>query len=314
MSTPPPSASFPTPPPSSPLPWSPPPAAPPGGEGSARPSAAGYWIAAAVFLVGSIGAIVWFVVALVGAITLPNDFFTMSVPGEGRVALDEGVYSLFQEHPDSLTRSGPTPRVEIVAPDGTTVAQRGLTGSQTYTVGGRSGQAFAEFTAPVTGTYTVRAFGEPDGQRVAIGRLFDLGSIGGILGSIALGAVSFLVALVLFIVTLVRRSRFDKARRAALAPAGPPPGFGSAAFPGYGHGPPPGYGPPPGPPGWGPPPPAPPTPPGWGPPATPPAPTTPPGPAPGPAPSDPEDAGWAAPGPANPEAPPAPKSRPPEAD
>lgn len=252
------------------------PAAPaPPGDRARRPSAAGYWIAGVVFLAGSVGAIVWLAVTLVGAVTLPEDFAKVEVPGEMTVELDEGEHLLWQEERGSTVTSRPVPRVEVRAPDGSIVDQRGLSSTQTYTVGGRSGEAFAEFTAETAGPYTIRAFGEPDGQRIAVGTLFDFGAVWGIVGSIALGAVSSLVAVTLFVVTLVRRSR---AARAVRPPVPTPPPYGSVA------GAPPTWAPP----TWGPPPPAPaapPAPPGWDvPPASAPPPPPPPSPGSGPPP------------------------------
>ena len=93
-------------------------------------------------------------------------------------------------------------------------------------MGGNEGQSLYEFNAPTSGAYTIEAstVGEPglrSGDQIAIGRpLFDGGRIGWVLGSIALGAVSFLVGLVILIVTIVRRSRAR--RRPAYAPYQPP--------------------------------------------------------------------------------------------
>ena len=96
------------------------------------------------------------------------------------------------------------------------------------------------------GAYTIEAstVGEPgrrSGDQIAIGRpLFDGGRVAGILGSIALGAVSFLIGLIVLIVTIVRRSR--SRRRPAYAGYQPPYGGGPPTGGPYYGGPPPGAG------------------------------------------------------------------------
>jgi hypothetical protein len=259
-------------------------------DGVPRPSTAGYWVAGVVFLAGAIGAIVWLAVSVVGALTLPDDFDRVPVPGEMTVELDEGEHTLWEEERGTTGTARPTPRVEVLAPDGTPVRQRGPSATQTYTVGEHRGTAFAEFVAETDGSYTVRAFGEPDGRQVAVGTLFDLGAVWGILGAIVVGVVSFLVALIVFVVTLVRRSR------AARPPfSGPPRGGSPAHGFGPGRGAAPGWGPPSSP-TWGPSGPA---SPGWGPPPGSPPPRTPPGwdPAPSPPPAPPPSAWPSAPAP-----------------
>jgi len=152
----------------------------------------------------------------------------------------------------------------------------------TYDINGNHGEALYEFRAPTAGAYTIEAstVGEPglrSGDRVAIGRpLFDGSQIGGILGSLALGAISFLVGLVVLIVTIVRRSRVK--RRPAMTYGGPSP-YGGAPYGGPQPGAAPGYPQVPGAwsapqaPGWGAPPAGPQPPPGgWPPPTAPPAP------------------------------------------
>lgn len=251
-------------------------------DGVRRPSAAGYWVAGVVFLAGAIGAIVWLADSLVGAFTLPDGFDRVPVPGETAVRLDEGQHTLWAEGRGTTGSARPAPRVEVIAPDGTPVPLRAPATTRTYTVGRRRGTAFAEFTAEREGPHTIRAFGEPGGQQVAVGTLFDLGALRGIVGAVVVGAVSFLVALIVFVVTLVRRSR---AARAVGAPVVGPPGGGSLAHgsgPGWGAAP--GWGSPPSPtgapsPSCGPPPDSlpPRTPPGWdpAPPLPPPAPSPP---------------------------------------
>jgi hypothetical protein len=277
--------------------------APGTGAAGKQPSTAGYWIAAAVFVLGTVGAVVWFVVSIVNAVNLPNDYDRIPVPGERTVRLEEGEWVLYHEYRGATTGFAPDPEVVVTGPDGDEVPVRPITYEETYEIGGREGRAFGRFDAEVTGSYTIEVFGEPGGrgQQVAVGRFFDLSSVAGIVGSIIVGALAFLVALTVLIITLVRRSRWKKLSG---PPAATPPPYGGApAAAPYGAPvappPAPGAGTPPAP-GWGPPgsPPVPPPPaPGSGPPAS-----VPPPPAPGsgpPASVPPPPAsstGWAAPG------------------
>ncbi len=111
----------------------------------------------------------------------------------------------------------------------------------TYDTGGNHGESIYEFHASTPGAYTIEVstVGEPglrSGDQIAIGRkLFDGGRIAGILGSLALGGVSFLVGLIVLIVTIVRRSRAR--RRPTYAPYQPPYGGGpyGGAPPGTGR-------------------------------------------------------------------------------
>jgi hypothetical protein len=249
--------------------------------GGATVSSAGYWIGGAILLLGCGAAIVWFVVVIVGLVNAPDDFDRVRVPGRTVVTLDDGDWMIYQEYPgaDSGRFLAP-PQVIVTGPSGRDVSLRTVSSSYTYTTGSREGMGLWEFTAPTAGAYTIETsvVGEPTlsgNQTVAIGRpLFDTSEIGGIVGSLALGAVSFLVGLVILIVTIVRRGRARRRAQPALAPYGavpygmPPPG----AAP---YGPPGGWSPPASA-GWTPPPPSP-SPPPAPPPMAPPSPWSPPG-------------------------------------
>jgi hypothetical protein len=200
-------------------------------------SPAGYWIGGAILVVGCTAAIVWFVVVIVGLVNAPDDFDRMSVPGSTVVTLGEGDWMIYQEYPgaNSGTYLQP-PAVDVTGPSGRSVGLRTVSSDQTYSTGSYEGVALYEFEADIAGAYTVEAttVGEPGRfgrQSLAVGRpLFDFSSVGGILGSLALGAVSFLVGLVVLIVTIVRRSKARRRLQPAMAAYGTPPPYGSAPY------------------------------------------------------------------------------------
>jgi hypothetical protein len=279
-----------------------------------RVSSAGYWIGGGILVVGCGVAIIWFAVAIVGLINAPDDFERIRVPGKEVVTLDDGDWTIYFESSTNRDLSYGQPSVDVTAPNGRAINVQYSTDSYSYSVGGNHGEALYEFHASTPGAYTIEAtaVGEPGlrgGDQIAIGRpLFSGGRIGSILGSVALGAVSFLVGLVVLIVTIVRRSRAR--RRPNYAPYQPPYGggpYGGAPTGGPYGGPPLGA-----PPGWGQPGPA---NGGWPPPAgppapawSPPAPGSPPWPAPGSAPPSPDEPSAAPP---TPSPWPAPDDRPP---
>jgi hypothetical protein len=303
-------------------------------------SPAGYWIAGAILLLGCGGAIVWFIVAIVGLVEAPNDFARFDVPGSAVVALDDGDWMIYHEYPGADSDSFRLPpSVDVTGPTGRPVSLRPVSSTYPYGTGDHDGVAIYEFTANDSGSYTIEAdtVGEPirTANGIAIGRpLFGAAQLGSILGSIGLGGVSLIAGLILLIVTIVRRGRARRARLAPLAPYGAPaygqsPAYGQPVYgqPVYGQAPqsqapqsqaPQGWPPPQQPqPNWPPPaagqPPQPPAQPNWppaAPPFTPPPESVAPEPAP-PTPSAPPATPWAPPGSAG-ERPPEPGGAEPE--
>jgi hypothetical protein len=240
-----------------------------------QPSSAGYWIGGGILVVGCGIAIVWFVVVIVGVVNAPDDFERVAVPGTDVLTLDDGDWTIYYESPYMLGWDYSPPDVTVTGPSGRDVSVGYPESDFTYDVNGRSGQSLYEFNASTPGAYTIvtETVGEPgsrSGDQIAIGRpVFGGAQVGGILGSLALGAASFIVGLVVLIVTIVRRSR---AKRVSY-PTGYGPGpYGGAPYgpapygqPPYGQQPygqpaystppysPPGYAPPPAPSAWPPP-------------------------------------------------------------
>jgi hypothetical protein len=242
-----------------------------------RPSSAWYWVAGILAVVGVVGAIVFSVVIVKDAVDSVDDWPRVSVPGSEEVVLDAGGHTLYLEYPgagDYYTFVDP-PDVEITDPDGDPVVVMPTTVRESYSWSGHSGVSFARFHADSDGLYEVEVRSEPRGtQEVAIGEGIDGRIALAVLGGMAIGGLSVLVALIIAIVTAVRRGKEKRRRNPPPAWNPPPPGaYGSPAGwgapypgtypqPGWGAPPPPGAYPQP---GWGaPPPPGAYPQPGWG--------------------------------------------------
>lgn len=229
--------------------------------GAKRVATTGYWISGAILLVGCGVAIVWFALTVVGQINAPDDFDRIAIPGTRTLTLDDGEWVVYYESTLDWGTYYTPPSVTVSDASGRDVALRYSSSQNTYTRGERRGESLWSFDAPTPGAYTidVATVGEPAstrGGQIAVGRpLFSGAAIAGILGSIALGAVSFVAGLIVLIVTIVRRGR---AQRALSVPygtyttghyVGPPP-HGGPVGPNW---PPPAPGPPPAAPPWSPP-------------------------------------------------------------
>lgn len=220
-------------------------------------STAGYWISAAILVLGCGAAAVWFGIAVVKLASAPAGYSRTAIPGQMTVTLEPGTYTVFYEYrtlaPNSYMYNAPTVRVYN---DGETVPLTKAFLTSSYTWNEYRGESIAEFEVYSSGEFRVDVSGEPqpDGFSVAVGRDGVSSAVGGILGSMFLGGGSFVVALAVFIVTIVRRGRVKRESRSTLPPYGQPGYFPiptgpyvPGGYPGAGWGP-PQYPPPQGPP------------------------------------------------------------------
>jgi hypothetical protein len=121
-------------------------------------------------------------------------------PGTDTVQIDStGDYVIYTEDPYFFGS------VQIIDPDGGPVPTSPYRSDLNYDFDGRSGRAAATFDADATGDYTVTT--DTD---VAIGPSIAGDLIRTILVPFLIGGVSFLVGLIVIIVTAVRRSRSKK--------------------------------------------------------------------------------------------------------
>ncbi len=246
-----------------------------------KPSKTGIIWAIAIFVVTSIIGIVMIVVSIGTIANTINDLQKVSTGQTRDITLSPGDQYVFVVAPSEAGISQVD--VTIIDPDGDRLVPSDSGSSYSGNSSGGDGDSFRSLgyiKVTTTGTYTVSVDGPP-GSSVRIGEIPLARTLALLFGGIAVGTLGFIIALVILIVALVRRSKVKKANR-ALASGGAP-----GAPPAYGQQPPPyGQAPPPAPPaGVTPPPPAPtPPPPAPAPPApAPPAPAPPAPPAPDPA-------------------------------
>ncbi|MCU0310056.1 MAG: hypothetical protein MUE36_03830 [Acidimicrobiales bacterium] len=256
----------------------------------------GFWIALVIFLVTAVVGIVMIVVSFTTIANAISDFAEIDVPQTAEVRLSTGEYWVFVGTDSASTGAASLVDVTVTAPDGSSLVLTSDIGQYDAETGGLSFTSLGRIDIDQAGVYTFETDG-PDGTSVRVGQLPIGTFVGLLIGGIALGALGFLVALILVIVTLVRRS---KAKKQMVRTAGYP-GAATAYPPSYAPTPPPAPMPPPtmAPPGQSAPPPG---------PQAPPAPATPP---PAPAPTPPPPAPAPTPPPPGPQAPPAPATPPP---
>lgn len=212
----------------------------------ARRPPVGYWIAAALFVL----AVACGVLAGVGFASLGrqiDSFQRVQVPGQTTVTFSKpGGYLIFFEGPGfgGLSATGKVPLSILSDASGQQVSIAPLSGTQeTYTLGGRSGQAVASFTITTPGRYVVHAGApsNPAPSDIAFGHGIGSTLTVAILGFV-FGLLALLAAIAVTIVTAVLRRR--RARRPLYAgPPGPPwpGGPPGPPWPGGPQGP---YGPP----------------------------------------------------------------------
>ncbi|MEI7592817.1 MAG: hypothetical protein WCK41_06305 [Actinomycetes bacterium] len=193
---------------------------------SAKPSAAGYWIAAVIAVVGCVVATIWFAVTIAGMLNAADAYPRFLVPGSSEMHLDAKTYKLFVEYSGASLDSSQLPLVSgLVVSDatGNAVPISDPVIDENYAWGSREGRAIGEFTPGVAGTYVVAANtareNDPRAVTIAVGPGIDLASVGPLLGSMALGGLSALIALTLAIVTAIRRRQWKRRQKLVTASA-----------------------------------------------------------------------------------------------
>lgn len=182
------------------------------GHAPPRPGIVGYIVALGLALGGCAAGAVW---GWLGVSRAAERFRSFDAPGSATVTLDEaGSWTLYAESQGAKpNRSGfDACVVAVTAPDGTaaTVSAMGVT-TETYDVGSRHGVAIRRVAIPAPGSYTV-AVDWPAGQpgppfRAAMHRGLMGGVLGGVFGACGIVALSLLLAVVVAVVTFVRRMR-----------------------------------------------------------------------------------------------------------
>jgi hypothetical protein len=193
-----------------------------------RVSTVGYWIAAAILVVGIVAAGVWMGLALAHLLTGPDDFTRISVPGERRVELAEGEWTIYVESPSDSREHYSASQVAVSDPDGRSVRLIDVpwTAIPYPRTDEREGEPLAAFEVTRPGVYSIEAGGEARSSLVlAVGEAPNPFLLGGALGSVLLGGLTVVLAGTIFAVTLVRRSSVRRSLGpTSVPPTGPPTG------------------------------------------------------------------------------------------
>jgi len=204
------------------------------------PSKAGYWVGAAVVVVGVVGAILWGVLGFLSFGEAVDGFQRVPANGRSEVTFTRtGGYVIYYEGPGADVGDIPAGEASLT-PDGSDepVSLETYASSLSYSYGDHAGQAVLTFDIEQPGTYVLDSTSDGDGD-LAVGRSIGGKLVSTVVGAFALGGLGVVVGAIVLIVTFVRR-RNARPRAAPWYP--PPPGAGP---------PPP---PPPGGPSWPPPP------------------------------------------------------------
>lgn len=186
------------------------------------PGRAGYAVAAAIFVAGTVVAAVFLGVVIYNIASLDDEMDRVPIPGTTEVNLDNtGRYTAFYERQESLPDRGfetsgdaPGIEIEVTAVDsGESISVSDHFGDVNYDFWSRSGRSVASFWIDQPGIYEISvdyvdaadqedamlALGEGIGTTIIFTVLAALGS-----GAFFCGTVG--VALIILIITLVRRS------------------------------------------------------------------------------------------------------------
>jgi len=191
-----------------------------------KPGVAGYWVGGALVLLGIVGAIVWFVVGLVGISNAVDDFQRVPADGGGVVALDDDTPYVIYIEDRSTSRVASNVRVTLTDPSGEPIDVRTYGSEFNYDFGGRAGTALFTFRSDEAGEYTLASESSASRSNLAVGPSLADDLVWTIAMPFVIGGIGFLAGIILIVVTLVRRSGDKKRRDAHSRPmTPPPPGF-----------------------------------------------------------------------------------------
>lgn len=187
-----------------------------------KPGVAGYWIGGALVVLGIAGAIVWFVVGLIGISNAVDDFERVPAEGGGIVALDDNKAYVIYIEDRSTSRFAPSVRVTLTDPSGDSIDVQNYASDFTYDFGGRAGTAVFTFRSDEAGDYTLASESSPSRANLAVGPSLASNLVWTIAMPFVVGGIGFLAGIILIVITLIRRSGDQKRRRAQSTPMAPP--------------------------------------------------------------------------------------------
>jgi hypothetical protein len=172
-----------------------------------RPSVGWYWAAGLLLVAGFVAAAVWVVGAVIGLDDHVDQFPRTSVPGEIGAPIDNpDTYYIYYEGTTDISLD--RLRVTLTDPSGEPVTVRPVDSGVLYDSADRAvGRAVGEFQASTTGTYSLMATGDPAGATIAIGDDLTDDVLPPLVGAGLLFVLTTTGAIVIAVVTGVRRSR-----------------------------------------------------------------------------------------------------------
>lgn len=188
-------------------------------------SKAGFIWAAAIFVVTSaigIGLVIGSFFVLASSI---SGFKAIDAGETSKVRLGTGEWYVFGGASSSFGMGQIT--INITDPSGAQVNPNTSAASYSADDNGMKYESFGSFDVKTAGIYTVSVDG-PAGTTARIGQISLFGFIGMLVGGIAIGALGFVIALIVLIVTIVRRSRSKRTMAPPMRP-GPTPAPPAAA-------------------------------------------------------------------------------------
>jgi hypothetical protein len=191
----------------------------PAASGQKLPKAGFIWAPIIFVLTGVIG-VGMFVGSFFALASMITDFKTVDAGSTAELSLGKGEWYVFA---GATTQFGVNQvSVVITDPSGNRVSQNSNPDDWSSSTNDMKYESIGSFDVPSQGTYTVEVSG-PSGSKAKIGQI-SLGLFLFLLiGGIVVGAIGFVVAVIVLVITLVRRSRI-KRRNAGPATWAPPTG------------------------------------------------------------------------------------------
>ena len=215
-----------------------------------KPGRRGYWIAGALVVLSTVAAIVGLVWGIGRVDVSPGEYERVSVPGSTTLELERtGTYRLHGETTEIIgygasyvSETIDAPIVVVKGPNGRVIRVRevSVSSSTTYVDGDREGVRFGEFEVATPGRYTVdvrtRTEDDPATRTsagadpvlatddVAIEEPVDVPGVVAIVASTAGTGLVWVIAFIIWMVTLIRRSSARRKRNPRpIGPYGPGP-------------------------------------------------------------------------------------------
>ncbi|HEX2398213.1 MAG TPA: DUF2510 domain-containing protein [Solirubrobacteraceae bacterium] len=208
------------------------------GSDGQRPSAAGYWIAGLVALLGLAAGAALIATSVGGIADALKRLERIPAPGQRVLTLAAGKHAVYIESGERPPRPEAVGVTVRQASNGRRVALARYASSLTYTSGNRSGLAAYTFVASRRGRYRIVASSPPGGDvAVVVGPPLGGGlvrTITGAVGGFGLLLLGLVAGVVIALITGSRQRGFERDAAAAAggvpgaAPAGPGAGPGAA--------------------------------------------------------------------------------------